>query len=260
MTGADTKQMITLGGVELEVDIRGNGAPLLLLTNEEQLENNSQLADRLAEKYRLVIPSPPGFGNSPRPDWLTRAEDIAYIYLDLVEHLKLADAVIVGCSLGGWLAAEMAVADDSYIKKLVLVDAYGVKIGGPYDRDIQDLWINTAQQVTAWTWHNPSRAHRDFTQMSEDELTIVARNKENFARLCWEPYMHNPKLKHRLHRIDAPTLVVWGDKDGIMSTDYGRAYAGLIRGAQFEVIPDAAHYPHLENTGAFMAALEKFVA
>lgn len=256
--GAETARMIKLGSVEMEVDIRGDGPPLLLLTGEEQLEHDSEFLTRLAKDYQVIIPSPPGFGHTQRPDWLTRAEDIAWIYLDLADHLKLKDTVVVGCSLGGWLAAETAVADDSFIGKLVLVNAYGVKIGGPYDCDIQDMWINTTEQVNAWMWTDPSRANRDFTKMTEDELTVIVRNRENFARLCWEPYMHNPKLKYRLHRIGAPTLVVWGEKDGLMSTDYGKGYADLIPGAKFVTIPNAAHYPHLENTDAFMAVFEKF--
>ncbi len=259
MSGADTKDRImAIGGVDLEVDIRGNGAPLLLLGCEEQWENGSTLVDRLAQNYQVIIPSPPGLGRSNRPDFITRAEDIAFVYLDLVEHLKLRDVTVVGCSLGGWIAAETAVADDSFIKKLVLVDAYGVKIGGPYDRDVQDMWIQTPQQVAALTWKNPALADRDYTKMSEEELTIIARNRETFARFSWDPYMHNPKLKHRLHRIDVPTLVLWGENDGIVSPEYGKAYAGLIRGARFETIPDAGHYPHIENTDAFLTAFNRF--
>ncbi|MGE3248478.1 MAG: alpha/beta fold hydrolase [Beijerinckiaceae bacterium] len=259
MPGAESNTSImAIGGVSLEVEIRGSGAPLLLLSNEEQLENRSTLADRLAQKYQLIIPSPPGFGHSERPDWMTRAEDISFVYLDLLEHLKLKDVTVLGCSLGGWIAAEMAVVDDSPFSKIVLADPYGVKIGGPYDRDVQDLWIQTPEKVAAMFWKNPELAKVDYTQMSEDELTVVARNKETFARFCWEPYMHNPKLMHRLHRIGVPTLVVWGDNDGVVTKDYGKAYAGLIPGAKFETIADAGHYPQLENTDAFLATFERF--
>jgi pimeloyl-ACP methyl ester carboxylesterase len=250
--------MMSVGGVELEVDIRGSGAPLLLLTGEEQLENTSPVVDELAKKYQVIMPSPPGFGHSPRPDWLTRTEDIPFIYNDLARHMKLQDAIVMGFSHGGWLAAELAVLDDSFMSKLILVDAYGVKIGGPYDRDIQDLWIQTPEAIAAMMWTNPELAKRDYTKMSEDEVTVIARNRETFARYCWDPYMHNVKLKYRLHRISTPALVLWGESDGIVTPQYGKAYAELIPGAKFETIANAAHHPHLENQAGFLAAFNRF--
>lgn len=257
-TGSST-QMMAVGGIGLEVDIRGDGPPLLLFSSEEQLENNTGLVDELASRFKVVMPSAPGFGHSERPVWMTRAEDIAFVYLDLIEHLELTDVTVLGFSMGGWIAAEMAVIDDSAMRKLVLVGPYGVKIGGPTDVDIQDLWIQHPDKIAALTWAKPESAVRDYSAMSEGELTVVARNRETFARLCWEPYMHNPKLKHRLHRIDVPTLVLWGSEDGITSPDYGQAYAQLITGAQFEMIPGAGHFPHLENEDGFVSAFDKFV-
>ncbi|MCC2096195.1 MAG: alpha/beta hydrolase [Hyphomicrobiales bacterium] len=258
MSEAGTISTMMIGGIDLEVDVRGSGKPLLLLTGEEQLEQTSPFVDTLAQKYQVIMPSPPGFGHTPRPDWLTRTEDIPFIYSDLARQMNLQDALVVGCSHGGWIAAELAVLDDSFMSKLVLVDPYGVKIGGPYDRDIQDMWIQTQQKVASLMWKNPELAQRDFTAMTEDAVTVVAQNRETFARFGWDPYMHNPKLKYRLHRIRKPTLVVWGEDDGIVTTEYGKAYAGLIPGAQFGTVPDAGHYPHLENQAAFMAVFERF--
>ena len=80
----------------------------------------------------------------------------------------------------------------------------------------------------ALKWHDPAKGKRDFKSMPEDELTIVARNRETFARFGWEPYLHNPKLKHRLHRIKVPTLLIWGENDGIVTPQYGEAYRKLI--------------------------------
>src|SRR5258708_5339769 len=80
---------------------------------------------------------------------------------------------------------------------------------------------------------------RDYPSMTERQLEIVARNSESFARFCWEPYMPNPKLKHRLHRIQVPTLLVWGKNDGIVTTDYGAAYKKLIPGAKLVSIAKA---------------------
>lgn len=134
-----------------------------------------------------------------------------------------------------------------------------MKIGGPYDVDIQDIWTAHPDQVAAWKWHDPAKGKRDFPSMDDDALAIVARNVESFARFCWEPYMHNPKLKRRLHRIKAPTLVVWGEDDGIASAAYGRAYASLIPGAAFKTIAEAGHAPHIEQPDVFATMLHDFL-
>lgn len=259
MAAATTNnKMIMAGGVELEVNIRGAGKPMLLLSGEEQLENEHAFVDELAQRFQVIMPSAPGFGNSPRPDWLTNTDDISYVYLDLLESLGLKGVTVAGFGHGGWIAAEMAVKDDSLIDRMVLTSAYGVKIGGPFDVDIQDIWIAHPSKVLAMKWHDPEKGKRDYSAMSDEQLTIVARNTETFARYCWEPYMHNPKLRHRLHRIRVPTLFIWGEHDGMTSAAYGKAYAGLVPGARFETIAQAGHYPHLEQSEAFMKVFNAF--
>ena len=253
------KDMIEVAGVRLEIERRGQGQPLLLLYSEDALELEAPFVDELARDYEVVIPSPPGFGNSDRPDWITRPGDIAYLYLDLIEKFRLDQVAILGFSLGGWIAAEMAVRDDALLSKLVLVDPYGIKVGGPFDRDIQDQWLLPPDKVMALKWFDPAKGKRDLPSMSEEKLTIIARNLESFARFCWEPYMHNPKLKHRLHRIKVPTLLIWGENDGIVTPKYGAAYRDLIPGAKMVTIPKAGHLPHIEQPDAFMKELRGFL-
>ena len=254
------REFPTLGGIKIEIERRGKGRPLLLLQGEEALEAEAAFVDDLARTHEVIIPSPPGFGASERPLWMTNPNDLAFVCLDLVDHLKLAGATVLGFSLGGWIAAEMAAMDDSFMSKLVLVAPYGIKLGGPTDRDIADIWLLHPSKVATLKWHDAAKGRRDFTRMSEDKLAVVARNVESTARFCWEPYMHNPKLKQRLHRIAVPTLVVWGEHDGIVKADpYGRGYAGLIPGAEFKLIKNAGHLPHLEQPAAFMTALKGFI-
>jgi pimeloyl-ACP methyl ester carboxylesterase len=253
------KTPVNVSGMNIELERRGRGEPLLLFYGEEALELDAPFVDELAAKYEVLIPSPPGFGNSERPDWITNTDDIAYIYLDLVEQLGITKAPVVGFSFGGWIAAEMATKDDSFISKLILVDPYGIKVGTPSDRDIADIWSLQPAEVVRRRWHDPEKGKRDFPSMSEEQLTIVARNVESLARFCWEPYMHNPKLKRRLHRIKAPTLLLWGENDGIAAPAYGKAYAELIPGAAFKAIPNAGHYPHLEQPQAFMKHVNDFL-
>jgi pimeloyl-ACP methyl ester carboxylesterase len=231
-----------------------------LLSGEEQFENDLTLVSDLARHYQVISPSAPGFGRSKRPDWISQPDDIAYIYLDLIDRLQLKDVTVIGFSLGGWIAAEMATKNDAALAKLVLVSPYGVKLGGPYDVDIQDMWTLHPDKVAAMKWRDLAKGQRDYTGMGDDELAIVARNTESFVRFCWEPYMHNPKLKQRLHRIDTPTLFIWGENDGIVTPAYGRAYAALVPGAQFKAIADAGHYPQIEQPQAFGQALNAFLA
>jgi pimeloyl-ACP methyl ester carboxylesterase len=254
-----SEHFVTVADATIQVTRRGNGPPLMLLPGEEGLEGGASVVGQLAASHEVITLWPPGFGKSNRPDWITNVDDIAYLYLDVLKKLQLQDVPVVGFSLGGWIAAEMATKDQSRIAKLVLVAPYGIKVGGPMDRDIQDIWTLPPEKVAGLKWFDVAKGKRDFKSMADDELTIVARNTESFARFCWQPYMHNPKLKHRLHSISVPTLLIWGERDGIVTTDYGAAYSRLIPGATIAVISEAGHLPHIEQPTAFMKELAKFL-
>lgn len=247
-------------GMKIEVTRKGRGAPLVLFYDEEALTLDSPVIDRLVAMGREVITvSPPGFGKSDRPNWIDSVDDCAYICLDALDELKIKDADVIGFGLGGWLAAEMAIKTTRNMRRLVLVDPFGIKIGGAFDRDIQDIWFLPPQKVLELKYADPEKGKIDYTKMSESKLSIIARNKESYARFCWQPYMHNPQLRRRLHRIDVPTLVVWGADDGIVTTDYGRAFAKEIKGAKFSIVRNAGHFPHLEQPDAFVKLVEGFL-
>jgi pimeloyl-ACP methyl ester carboxylesterase len=250
---------VDLSGVSLEVNRFGQGQPLLLLHSEEPLELAAPFMQELAQHYELIIPSPPGFGRSERPDWVMSPDDIAYIYLELVDTLGLKDIALLGLSFGGWIAAEMATKDDGALSKLILTAPYGVKFGGPTDRDIADIWMLPPDEVSRRKWFDPANGEHDFKAMPEDVLAIVARNSESFARFCWEPYMHNPRLKHRLQRVQVPALFLWGANDGITPPAYGSQYAARVPGATMAVIEQAGHYPHLEQPEKFIAHVRAFL-
>ena len=253
-------EFVTIQGLQLEIERKGSGSPLLVLLSEEAaFEGTSPFIAELAKRHELIIPQAPGFGRSERPDWISSPDDISYMYLDLVERLGIKSIPVLGLSLGGWIAAEMAVKDDSFISKLIMVDPFGVKIGGPLDRDIQDIWTLHPNKVIELKYHDTDFGKRDYSSVPEEEVTIAARNIESFARFCWEPYMHNPKLKVRLPRIKVPTLVIWGENDGVASTAYGKAYAENIPGAKFVTVPKAGHYPHIEQAQAVLAQVNGFL-
>ena len=256
---AGRASFIEIAGIRLELVRAGRGKPLLLLYGEEALELEPPFLELLAADRELVIPSPPGFGASERPDWVSNPDDIAYLYLELLDRLGLKGIAVLGCSLGGWIALEMATKDASAFSKMALVAPYGVMFGAQDQREIADIWMLDPATLAKLKWFDHSKAERDYKSMAEEALTIVARNNESFARLCWEPYMHNPKLRHRLQRIGVPTLFIWGDNDGIVTPAYGRACAELVPGARLVTIPRAGHYPHIEQPTAALKHLRSFL-
>jgi pimeloyl-ACP methyl ester carboxylesterase len=236
-----------VGGIDLEVFHEGAGRPLLLLHGGEGLDHTSVFLKLLAREFEMIAPSHPGFGRSALPDRFDSVDDLAYLYLDLIEQLELDDLVLVGCSLGGWAAAEVAVRCSHYLSRLVLISPVGIKVGDRETRDIPDIFALTPDQVNKLTFHDPARGAVDYTSLSDDELRIMVRNRESLALYTWEPYMHSPKLRHRLGRIRVPTLIMRGESDGLVSQHYAASYAALIPGARLEVIPAAGHFAQIEQ-------------
>jgi pimeloyl-ACP methyl ester carboxylesterase len=163
--------------------------------------------------------------------------------------------VVVGASFGGWIAAEMAVRSPARLGSLVLIDAVGIKTGGPLDRNIADVFSQTPEALHALSYRNPPPppAPADLAAARR-----IATNRENFSRFAWSPTLHNPGLRRWLHRITTPTLLVWGAEDRITAPDYGRTYAREIPGAKFKLIDEAGHYPQHEQTEAVARAVEEF--
>jgi pimeloyl-ACP methyl ester carboxylesterase len=249
---------ITVNGIRVEVVEKGGGRPFLFLHPGIGLDRDAPVLDRLAEGARLIAPSHPGFGGSEQPKSFTTVDDLAYFYLDLLDALELDDTVLVGVSLGGWIAAEMAVKSTQRISHLVLANAVGIKVGSRETRDIADIFAIPENELNALAYFDPKLAERDYKAMAETDVRTVARNREATARYGWSPYMHDPKLKGRLHRIRIPTLFLWGSADRILSEAYGRAYCAAIAGARFETIERAGHYPHIEQPGEFARRIFAF--
>jgi pimeloyl-ACP methyl ester carboxylesterase len=251
----------TVAGVELEVFSGGRGEPLLVLHDYEFLNGWWPFMDALAERFGVLAPSHPGFGHSPDASSVDSVDDLAYLYLDLLAEGNLRDAVVIGSSLGGWIAAEMAVRSTERLRGLVLVAPLGIKIGDRETRDIPDIFALPPDEVVRLYYRDPARMALDYTRLSDDELTAIARNREATALYAWEPYFHNPKLPGRLHRVDVPTLLLWGADDQFVSAGYyGAAYQRAIPGARLETIAEAGHFPHLEQPVAVVEHIQKFLA
>jgi pimeloyl-ACP methyl ester carboxylesterase len=242
-----------IAGIPLEITEAGHGRPLLFLHGGHpsgRLDPQARLVEALADNFRFIAPTHPGFGITAAPPQLTTVDDLAYLYLDLLDALDLRDVVLVGASLGGWIAAEMAVKTTERISQLVLIDSVGIKVGDREARDIADIYAITDRQLAEIAYADPQKMARDTKSLPEQELTLMARSRESTGRYAWSPYMHNPKLKARLHRIGIPALVLWGEADRIVAPEYGRSFAAALPNARFAVIESAGHFPHLEQPNA----------
>lgn len=257
----DHVETILVAGADLEVFRGGVGPTLLLLHGSYGWWGWEQVHDRLAERFDVFAPSHPGFGRSARPPKVDTIDDLAYYYLDLIAD-RFAPAAVVGFGLGGWIACEMAVRCPHAIPRLVLVDSVGIKISDRESRDIADPFILPADAIQAMMWHDPSARSVPIPspQLPEATNERMLRNQEAAMVYGWKPFMHNPKLRQRLHRVTCPSLVVWGEEDRIVNAAYGRAIAEAIPGARFLALPDAGHYPHREQTEAFVQAVANFIS
>ncbi|EHI43406.1 hydrolase [Rhodococcus opacus PD630] len=235
-------------GVHLDARLAGNdGGVALVLPGAERVRENAAFVETLANDYSVVMPSHPGFGLSPRPDWCSSVADLADIYLDWLERSELKDVTLVGLQFGGWVALEIAVRKPARISRLILVDSLGVKLGGPIDRDIIDIFATPRAEVERRIYVDPNFGLGDLGLAPEDDVLEMARNDEAMATYGWEPYMHNPRLTHSIGRIAVPTTVIWGGQDGIVTPEYGRGIAARIPGARFEQIDQAGHRAQVER-------------
>jgi pimeloyl-ACP methyl ester carboxylesterase len=254
-----TARTIAIAGTSLELIERGAGRPLLFLHAGEGLAPERPWLDLLAHRYRIIAPYHPGWGNSPLIDGVGVVDDLAYLYLDLAAELGLQDAALVGADFGGWIAAEMMVRSTTRFSRLVLDDPLGVKFASREERDIADMHAMPRAEYLQCDWVDPAKGEVDFAGLPEGELAAIVRGREAFALYGWKPYMHNPRLRRWLHRIDRPTLLLWGMADRIVTPTYGENWRKEIPGARLELISDAGHFPHWEQPEAFVDRLTAFV-
>lgn len=256
---AEPRESVTLAGIEIELFEQGEGSPLLFLHGAGGFAPEQPYVGMLTQRRRLIAPSHPGFGASGLPLWLDSVDDIAHLYLELMDRKRLDRVDIVGCSLGGWLAAELATKSPERVGKLVLVGPVGVKLGPADMLDIPDMFAMPQDRLTELLFHDAAKGQLDVAAMTDAQLATIARNRETTALLTWEPWMHNPKLRHRLHRVSAPTLFIRGASDGLVSQGYIDGYAKLIPNAQVTTIAAAGHSPQLERPEEFARVLFAFL-
>ena len=197
-----------IADVEIDVFEAGRGRPLLFLHGGGGFAEEQPFVPLLAKSRRLIAPSHPGFGNSSLPDWLDSVDDIAHLYLELLDKLALEDIDLVGCSIGGWIAAEMATKVPERIRRLVMVGPVGIKVGPADKLDIPDIFAMPQADVQKLIFHDPARMAPDPAKMSDEQLAPMFRARETLALLvCLTP-------ESGLFRID--TLRPMRARSGLM--------------------------------------------
>ncbi len=244
------------GTVELSVTEKGEGHPLLLLHGGGGPLTVNGFADLLAAQRpaRVITPTHPGFGGTPRPASLASVPGLAALYIALLADLGLRDVTVIGNSIGGWIAAEMALLDTSRISSFVLVDAVGIEVPG---HRIADFFSLSPRQVAEISYHDPDRFGIDPSKLSPEALKGMAGNRATLAAYAGTS-MSDAGLAERLAAVTRPTLVVWGDSDRIADADYGRALADAIPGARFQLLLDTGHLPQIETPLQLLDAVWAF--
>jgi pimeloyl-ACP methyl ester carboxylesterase len=231
-------------GIELQLSDAGRGKPVLLLHGGGGPRLMQSLATALAEDARVLLPTHPGFGGTPSPDWVDRVDDLALIYADLLDTLDLREVLVIGNSLGGWIAASLSLLAPARLRGVVLMNAAGIRVEGHEVTDVSKL---APPQLAELAYYEPEKFRFDPSKLSPAELAAFATNGVMMNRLCNAPYMHDPKLARRLRRAKVSALVIWGESDRIVDVEYGRAYARAFANGRFELVPKAGHMPQLEQ-------------
>ena len=258
---AFTELTVDVGGSKVHTLKGGSGEPLLLLHGAGGNNGWLGFVDALAEKYTVYYPSHPGYGQSDRPDWLETIPDMACFYSWYLETLGLEGIRTIGFSMGGWIASEIAAMCNHSFSKLMLVDAVGIK---PNDSEITDLFIISPAQVLELLFHDPAQAPEYQAlygnEPTPEQLMTAESNREMAVRLCWKPYMHDPRLTGLLQRVSIPTRMVWGRNDAIVPLECGELYKKAIRGSDLVVIDNCGHSPQVEKPDEFIKAALEFLA
>ena len=252
-TAQYTVPLADVGPVELSVAEYGSGQPFLLLHGGAGPQSVTGFAEKFAAAHhvRVLAPTHPGFGGTVRPDALTTVPGLAALYGALLEQLDLADVTVVGNSMGGWITAEIALLKSPRVSGIVLIDAVGIEVPG---HPVADFFALTMDQVFELSFHDPEPFRFDPATLPPAAQAVAAGNRAALAAYAGTA-MTDPALAARLGSLEVPTLVLWGDSDRIVDTEYGRAYAAAIPSARFQLLTDTGHSPQLESPDQVLHAI-----
>jgi pimeloyl-ACP methyl ester carboxylesterase len=234
----------------------GNGPALLYLHGAGGAGRWLPFQEQLAKQFDVRCPSHPGHGGSPPAEWIEHISDLAFLYLDLLDEIRLDQVHMVGASFGGWVAAEIAVMASHRLRSLVLIDPVGIKVDGwiyPF------LFGMELPELVGMVFHKPEAALALAPKdQSIDTLAELYRQSAALARVAWNPHLYNPLLARRLHRISSPTLVCWGEHDRLAPLRCAAAWVESIPRARLATFSESGHVPHIEEPDAVARAVTGF--
>ena len=228
----------------LRVDTRGEGRPVLILHGGGGPRTVGGLTQALASEARVIAPTHPGFDGTSRPEVLGSIPNLAAFYVQMMQNLDLDRVLVVGSSIGGWIASGMALLQDNRIAGLVLIDAVGIAVEG---EDVADVFTLSPMEMMDRVFHAPDRIRSAAPVPTNAQKANDAANLESLAIYDDRKGMQDPTLQKRLSGINVPVLVLWGKSDQVARVAYGKAYAAAIKGAKFQVIAEAGHLPQIEQ-------------
>jgi pimeloyl-ACP methyl ester carboxylesterase len=246
------EETISVGGVDVHAWVGGQGPPVLVLHGAGGNRGFTRWTQQVAERYTLWAPTHPGFGRSGDAEWMEGIDDLARFHLWFIEAAGLGRPHVIGHSIGGWTAAEMAAMSPGAIDRLILVAPAGLK---PEKGEILDIFFHSPAELRELTVYDPTTVP-EWEELfarppTPQELEIAERNREMTARLTWKPYMHNPRLERFLPRVSNPTLIVWGHEDRIVPVACGALYRRALPNARLAVLDRCGHLPPIEQPDAF---------
>ena len=257
MPSLDNSQLV-FSDTTINITRSGSGQAMLLLHGAGGSANLEELRENLAEDYEVILPDHPGFGLSQQSNYLNSVSDLSFYYLDFIKELNLKDIHLVGHSMGGWIAAEVAVRSTANITSLTLISSAGIHVKGVTKGDIF-LW--SPEELVRNLYVNQDIISDMLSyEASSEEIEIMVRNRVAAARYAWHPRFYNPDLAKWLHRIDIPTLILWGGQDKIFPAEYATAFKELIPHAQMEILNQCGHVPHMDRPDEFYPRLKSFLS
>ena len=248
-----------IGPVPVSYTESGTGQPVLLLHGGAGPFSVAGFAALMsAAGYRVIVPVHPGFDGTPKPPEVTSIAELAAVYASLLRELDLTDVCVIGNSIGGWIAAELALAQsaaaDSRVSSVVLADAAGLQIDSS---PVPDFFGLTLDQVAELSYFNPDKFRINPAALPAERVAAMTANRAALLEYAGTA-MADPGLRDRLKAIAMPVLVVWGAADRMIPVEHGRAYADGIPGARLLMINGAGHLPQLETPDELLAAVREF--
>lgn len=230
---------------------RGHGNPVLWLHHSGGETQLQPWHDAISKNYDLILPDLPGFGKSEK-GWVESIDDMAYFVLEFSKALGLKKPILLGSSMGGWIAAELAVLRPKFPGALILVSAAGLRVKGYIPPDY--FLMFEPEKIGRVLFKDQTLAKRLMPDLHNSKDEVLEGFYKNFARsmeLIWDPYLFNPKLERRLKYVRVPTLIVWGRNDSLISVDHAYLYQKAINGSTVHILDDCGHSVAAEKPEAF---------